>query len=234
MRCAGLTLVIPEKHDAERASVAEAWRRAGGEVVTLGRFWEPPALDPASVRCYGNDTFCLVLAQKLNLTLISPADDFLRFVPPDLLKRALSFTTLAIALTLPFPAFVKPMTPKQFAGRVFNDADALRQETEGLPAETPVMISEIVEIVAEARTFVVNRRVASRAIYEGEASESMLAALRDLPTAAPDEEPIVIDWACIAGKGWAVLEANAAWGAGLNGCDPVAVLPCIERATRSA
>ncbi len=33
--------------------------------------------------------------------------------------------------------------------------------------------------------------------------------------------------------GWAFLEANATWGAGLNGCDPVAVLPCLAAATRA-
>lgn len=34
----------------------------------------------------------------------------------------------------------------------------------------------------------------------------------------------------IDGRGWAVVEANAAWGAGLYGCDPEEVLKVLARA----
>jgi hypothetical protein len=82
-----LTLVIPAKRDPERDSVAEVWRDAGGDVERLDRFWEPPEhLQRSRVRLYGNDTFCLVVAQKLNLTLISPDDKVLASAP-DFLKR---------------------------------------------------------------------------------------------------------------------------------------------------
>ena len=234
MQFSGLVLVVPEKRDTERASVAAAWRHAGGDVVELGRFWDPPDLDPRAVRCYGNDTFCLVLAQKLGLQLVSPPDDFLRSVPPALRKREIAFTSLGAAGSGPFPRFVKPVVPKQFSARVFSAADELAHEARDLPAETEVIVSEIVDIAAEARTFVVDGKVVSVAVYEGAATDGMMNELRELPSAAPDGQPIVIDWAYLRGKGWAVLEANAAWGAGLNGCDPVAVLPCIERATRTA
>ena len=39
----------------------------------------------------------------------------------------------------------------------------------------------------------------------------------------------VLDAALI--RGWALLEANAAWGAGLNGCDPRGAMACIAEAT---
>ena len=61
----GLTLVIPDKPDVERDAVAASWHAQGGTVLRLGRFWEPPALDVATIRVYGNETFALVLAQKL-------------------------------------------------------------------------------------------------------------------------------------------------------------------------
>ncbi len=47
----------------------------------------------------------------------------------------------------------------------------------------------------------------------------------DLPRA------VVVDVGLIAGRGWAVIEFNAAWGAGLNGCDPEKVLPAILAAS---
>ncbi len=46
----------------------------------------------------------------------------------------------------------------------------------------------------------------------------------DLPRAA------VLDVGVIAGRGWAVVEQNAAWGAGLYGCDPAEVLAVIRHA----
>ena len=46
-------LVIPEKPDVERDEVARVWQENGGQVLSLGRFWEPPLLDPTQVRLYG-------------------------------------------------------------------------------------------------------------------------------------------------------------------------------------
>ena len=70
-----LVLVIADKPDIERDAVAAAWQAAGGEVLRLGRFWDPPALDAARVRIYGAEAFAQVLAQRLGLALLSPADD---------------------------------------------------------------------------------------------------------------------------------------------------------------
>ncbi|QDE72371.1 DUF4343 domain-containing protein [Myxococcus sp. NMCA1] len=43
----------------------------------------------------------------------------------------------------------------------------------------------------------------------------------------------VLDAAWVEGRGWALLEANAAWGAGLNGCDAAEAARCIAEATRA-
>lgn len=80
-------LVIPEKPNSERDAVSVAWQSGGGEALRLGRFWEPPIIKASRVRLYGNDTFCLVLAEKLGMKLVSPADDLLLHVGFDLLKR---------------------------------------------------------------------------------------------------------------------------------------------------
>ncbi len=42
---------------------------------------------------------------------------------------------------------------------------------------------------------------------------------------------VVLDVGQIAGRGWAVVEANAAWGAGIYGCAPEAALDVIRHAT---
>ncbi len=41
----------------------------------------------------------------------------------------------------------------------------------------------------------------------------------------------VINVGVIAERGWAVVELNAAWGAGLYGCDPERVLDVVQHAT---
>ena len=83
-----LILVISDKPDIERDAVADVWSAAGGDVLRLGRFWDPPALDPQRVRLYGSDSYCQVLAQKLGLALVSPPDDWLLQLAPAVTKRA--------------------------------------------------------------------------------------------------------------------------------------------------
>lgn len=231
----GLTLLIPAKPDRERDAVAHAFVNAGGAVLALDRFWEPPALEPISVRVYGPDTFCLVLQQKLGLVLDSPPDDALLRLPDQLRRRAIHQTTLGALEKETFPSFVKPVMPKQFRAGVFSPVDVVRDESRGLTADTSVMISEVVNFTAEVRTFVLGGRVLDGCLYEGTpknindawATAELAAQAISLPPA------VVIDVGYIEDRGWAVIEFNAVWGAGLNGCDPRKVLPAILNGTRA-
>jgi len=42
---------------------------------------------------------------------------------------------------------------------------------------------------------------------------------------------VVVDVGFVGGRGWTVIEFNAAWGAGLNGCNPERFLPAIVAAS---
>jgi hypothetical protein len=228
-----LTLCIPAKSDSERDAVAAAWRARGGDVVALDRFWDPPLLDRSAVRLYGNDTFCLVVAQKLGLTLISPPDDLLIRLGPAASQRAVAAQTLSQALLGPFPAFIKPLVPKVFRAAVYPGADALRAETVGLQFDTPILNSEIVSFEAEARAWVLNGEIKSCAIYEGDGRVD--AAREFLQTIVVNPlipTTCVLDAGFIPGRGWALIEANATWGAGLNDCDAAAAAECLEWATQ--
>jgi hypothetical protein len=228
----GLTLLVPERTDVERDAVASSWIMHGGEVLRLGRFWDPPALDARQVRVYGNDTFCLVLAQKLDLTLISPPDDLLLHLDASVIGRQLEGLPLADIDRLRYPTFVKSMVPKLFTARVYGSAQELRDQTRGLEPETLVLSSEIVEFAAEVRAFVLDGEVLTFAAYEG--ANVDLDAARDFVShvAVGDRIPrtCVLDVGPILGRAWAVIEANATWGAGLNGCEPVAAARCIAAA----
>jgi len=121
----GLNLLIPDKPDTERDSLAEAVSQHGAKVHRIGRFWDPPAFDRATVRVYGPDSFCLVLQQKLGFELCSPDDDLLLRVPQEYLQRRITQSQLAEAQALSYPVFVKPVTPKQFRGAIYQSFKSL-------------------------------------------------------------------------------------------------------------
>ena len=131
-----------------------------------------------------------------------------------------------------FPSFIKPATPKQFRGAVYESSDALAAECLGLQPDTAVFVSEPVTFAAEARTFVMDGLVLDAAVYEGE-SEAVGAEkfVEALTRSMPLPRTVVVDVGFIDGRGRAVIEFNAAWGAGLNGCDPDKVLAAIAVAS---
>lgn len=67
-------LLLPEKHDEERAEVAKAWKARGGSVLFIGKFWVKPSIGLQKPAIYGGSSFALVSAQILDLTLLSPQD----------------------------------------------------------------------------------------------------------------------------------------------------------------
>jgi ATP-grasp domain, R2K clade family 2 len=229
----GLILVVPEKRDPERDRVVEAWTSSGGTVIRLGRFWEPPILDPKAVRIYGNDTFALVLAQKLGLHLVSPPDDLLAHLTPEWLKRRIEIRQLAEAASFSYPTFVKPIVPKLFRAATYLSEADLATECKGLESGTRVLVSEVVAFLAEARCFLLRDEVQDVAVYEGEASlDGATVLMQQVAKSELLPEACVLDIGLIADRGWAVIEANAPWGAGLNGCNAEKVISCIAASTK--
>lgn len=234
MNTADLTLLIPEKPDPEREDVARAWRAGGGTVLPIGRFWDPPSLDTEQVRLYGSETFCLILAEKLGLELISPADDLVTTLERELLGREVRAVALSEIDGVSFPAFVKSLLPKQIPSRVYSDSADLEGQTKGLDPAAVLMVSGVIDIAAEARCFVLNGAVLDCAFYEGEGDiESARALGADVARRSVLPPAVVVDVAATSNGSWVVIEFNAAWGAGLNGCAAEAVLPVIEAASRA-
>jgi hypothetical protein len=233
MNLKGKTLLIPDKPDEERDAVADAWRESGGEVIRLARFWETPALKSKSVCLYGGSNFSLVVAQKLNLELISPADDWLLKIDPKWLKRKLFSRTLAEIGNVSFPIFVKPIVPKIFRAAVYSPSQELIDECRNLEKETKLLFGEVVCFESEARAFVLEQQLLDCHIYEGDGElHSAKDFIRSFLQGNSVPLTCVIDVGFIADKGWAIVEANASWGAGLNGCNARRILPAIVSATR--
>jgi hypothetical protein len=183
---------------------------------------------------YGADSFCLVLQQKLGLALCSPDDELLLRVPSEFLKRRITHHALGESSLIIFPSFVKPVVPKQFCGAVYQSSEELAAECHGLSPDTVLFVSEPVAFSAEARTFVLDGRVLDAAVYEGNGEASAAGTfVTALTRAISFPRTVVVDVGFIDSRGWAVVEFNAAWGAGLNGCDPEKVLSAIVAASGS-
>ena len=228
-------LLIPQKSDEERNSVLKTWIDLGGQGQRLDRFWEkPPELENKKIAVYGNDTFALVVAQIFNLTLISPDDSLIARLDKKWTKRFIQEKQISEVTQKDFPNFIKPVTPKQFAAKVFRTVEEFVKETKGLAVSEKVLISEIVSVEAEARAFILNKSLLDVAIYEGQADrhsamEFLVDFLSDPTMTLP--KTCVIDIGNNSHLGWFIIEFNSSWGAGLNNCDPKKVIEAIVEAT---
>jgi hypothetical protein len=143
-------------------------------------------------------------------------------------------------------AFIKPANDKCFAAQVYGSGQEL-PGCDTLDDSTPVLIAEPVRWTVEYRCFVLDRELRTSSPYlrdgglarnadgeweapaaeERDASEFAGLVLSDSEVHLPPA--VVLDVGIIRDRGWAVVEANAAWGSGIYGCDPDEVLKVVQR-----
>ncbi len=237
------TLILTPRFTEDAQALWRAAGQLGWHVERLTSWRIPDELrtvyDPV---LYLEAMFGPTLAEQLGLRLLEPAIDWLPCLPEEFRKRWVSLMPLRIARQLAGPAFIKPPNDKSFPARVYAGAEL----PEGYDEDSPVLVAEVVRWEVEFRCFVLDRQSRTLSVYlrDGElqreqgfaATESELVeaesvvrgvladARVDLPRAA------VLDVGVIAGRGWAVVEQNAAWGSGIYGCDPVRVLEVLRHA----
>jgi hypothetical protein len=89
-----------------------------------------------------------------------------------------------------------------------------------------------VNFTVEVRTFVLDGVVLGAGVYEGKSEATdAVEFVGGLTRSMSLPRTVVVDVGFIDRRGWAVIEFNPAWGAGLNGCDPERVLPAIVSAS---
>lgn len=240
-------LVLPPRYTPDSIALWEAAASAGWCVERL-HGWRPPDwLKGQEVALYGEPLFAAVVADELGLVLLEPPFNWLADLPEGYRSRTVRFATLAQARDCTQPTFIKPADDKCFAAKVYPSGSGL--PADGLlPDATPVLMAEPVQWVVEFRCFVLDRKVEALSPYqrygelaqtsdgrwpasETERQEALnfaVAVLSDTKVLFPPA--VVLDVGIIEGRGWAVIEANAAWGSGIYGCDPAAVLRVVQRA----
>ncbi|NUM32976.1 MAG: ATP-grasp domain-containing protein [Candidatus Brocadiae bacterium] len=164
-------------------------------------------------------------------------------LPQQIVKRDIYVTTLQKALEIKKRCFVKPSIGKFFRSGLYNQK-SLSKATKNLPNNMLVQIQEPVIWTAEYRCFVVEKRTVSVSSYFSNshqlffnASNSELKEAKRFANSIFEEYDIdtppsfTLDIGIIKSEGWAVVECNEAWAAGIYSCDPVKVLKALLKAS---
>lgn len=235
------TLILTPRYTEDAQGLWGAAGRMGWGVERLSS-WRVPAhlvTVPEPV-LYVEVVFAPVFAEAFGVRLAEPPVDWLPSVPEEYRRRTVVLSTLGQARALTEPMFVKPPNDKSFPAKSYRGTEL----PPDFPADSPVLVQEIVHWEKEFRCHILDRQLRTFSIYlrDGELQ-------RDAGFVSSDEEDrelvafverfladprvslpksAVVDVGVIRGRGWAVLEQNAPWGAGIYGCDPMEVLPVIR------
>lgn len=236
------TLLLSARASEDNQALWRAAVRLGWSVERVRGLNVPEGIAGDDVLLYIEGLLAPTIAKKLSLRLVEPPADWLVKLPTAYRKREIRLSTLGEARRLQTPAFIKPPNEKLFTPRVFDRGEDLPDYED----EMPVLIAEPVKFQVEYRMFVLDRTIRTMSPY---LRQDQLAALDDYES--PDEErsaaagfgrtilsdksvelprSVVLDVGVITDRGWAVVEANSAWGSGIYGCDPDEVLAVIRHA----
>ncbi len=241
------TLILASREHSSDHGLAHAAEAAGWRVHDLAA---SPAekLDPPVVVYVTTET-ALDASRRLGLALLEPPLDLLARLPGIHLQRTVQFARFADLNRLTSRVFVKPADPlaKVFdAGLYASPADIRTHRP--IPPMTPVLLSEPVEWITEYRCFLLEGRIAAFSPYihfgratwkpwgqggekaqlPGAVSDFLRRLVADQAVLLPPA--VVVDIGLIDERGWAVVEFNPVFCAGLLGADPMAVLPVLARA----
>jgi ATP-grasp domain, R2K clade family 2 len=237
------TLILTSRYSEDSQALWREAIRLGWQVERLLNWRLPNELKLISEPVlYVEALMADAIAEQLGVQLLSPSNDWLPNLPEAYRKRWVYLSTLQEARQSGKTAFIKPPNDKSFAADVY----AVGGLPTDYPDETPVLVAEIVSWSKEFRCFILNRSMKTFSIYlrdgdlqsannflhteeeEREVREFVETLLSDQQVEIPSAT--VIDVGVIQERGWAVVEQNAAWGAGLYGCDPVQVLEVLRYA----
>jgi len=227
-------LLIPDKEDSETDQLAKVWESRGGEVKRIGKFWVKPEVGNKRVCLYGYDSFCLVLAQVLDLKMQMVKDESIAELPKKFLKREVQIIQVNEKENIEFPRFIKPSTPKLFKAEIFENLNQLNSKIDGIDNKERLICSEVIAVDKEVRSFILNNQIMDLAYYEGDGEIDQARIFINQVLNNQELEflnTFVLDVGYNTNDGWFVIEFNSSWGAGLNYCDPEKVIECIREAT---
>lgn len=237
------TLILSHRHTEDSQRLWRAAAQIGWRTERTSCRLQPDLLAADEPVVYMEALVAPTVAEAFGITLREPPNDWLPNLPMEYLNRQVCLSTLGEARKVEARRFVKPPNDKSFPAAVYRGSEIPDLD---MSPDSPVLVSEIVAWEKECRCFILDREVRTFSMYlrggelqkeAGYASsdaedaevldfcKKVLADLRvDMPRA------VVMDVGVITGRGWSVVELNAAWGSGLYGCDPAEALEVIRHA----
>lgn len=241
------TLMFSDRTVRGCPALADAARAAGWRTAEM---FAPKAKDAAPPFVYyGTTDLALDAARRFDLALIEPPLDMLARLPQEFLRRSVEFATFGDLDRLMGPTFVKPANPlnKSFDVGVYSNVSDIRR-SRLVHKTNPVLLSEPVEWSSEYRCFILEGRLVAWSSYmthgrlawdpflPDRGHETLPAPIEPLCLRLTQQVPLppafVVDIGLIDDRGWAIVEFNPAWCAGILGADPRCVLPVLERSCR--
>jgi len=241
-----IVILAPRVTDDSRAM----WKcclELGWRVQRFSGWRVPDGLvgDDEPVIIYGEPLFAEAVADQLGVALLEPVVTWLPSVSRDYTKRRIELMTLAEARREKSAQFVKPADGKVFDPKVYSSGAELPTD-ENVDGGLQVLVSDIVDYRLEVRSFVCDRELVTMSPYwrndalaqdsdgawpflekeEAEARAFIETILADQSVKLPPA--CTLDVGKMADGEWSIIEANPAWGAGLYGCEPMKVLPCLQ------
>lgn len=182
------------------------------------------------------------VARQLDSILLGCSSHWLAELPEAFSKRRIDHLELRDVAGIKGDRFIKPALGKSFDAAVRSGQQAVSQ-TSHLPSSLLIHTSEVVEWETEYRCFAKDNKVMTLSPYRrgGVAFSSYKSPLRgphreseeasefanSVLNAVPCPRAFVLDVGIIKGRGWAVVEPNECWGAGIYGCTPSKVLEVL-------
>jgi hypothetical protein len=240
------TLILTPRYTEDAQALWRAAISLGWQVERLSNWRVSDEITAASDPVlYLEALMAPTIAERFGLQLLEPAIDWLPRLADSYRQRWVFLTTFKEARGLDRAAFIKPPNDKSFPAKVYHPGEL----TVDAADDTPVLVAEIVEWEKEFRCFILDRTLQTFSVYlrqgklqrdadfahslveAGEVTDFISTVLADTQIELP--RSTVIDIGIIKDRGWAVVEQNSAWGAGIYGCDPDAVLAVLRHAAIS-
>lgn len=236
------TLYVPLTTSPTIGALSEEASTRGLLVRPIGIHDDPSStLTPGAAHLFGGPMLAEHVQRQVSLALLEPRDDWLPRLPDRFLLREVRLVPAIEAYALPDRWFVK--MPRE---KALEPGPYVGHELPALPADEPLLVSELVRMTSEWRFWILDGIVHASSSYRrngypdarplAETAEgaSVLAFVDDLLDDQADQLPsaVVIDvaWVEHPRRGWAVVEANMAWFSSHYAGDPGRVLDVVLRA----
>ena len=243
------SLILSSRYTTDSQILRETARNLGWETLRLDGQRLPDWFDPPDdqIAMFYTAPHAFDIASQLGRSLVGCPSDWTPTLPQDFLSREIRQTTLADALDITEPRFVKHSVSKAFPAAVYT-SDSLAEATDKLQPTSLVHVGEPVTFDVEYRCFVYDRLISTicpylrfgNAITDHNDTIGSTADELDAATAFAQSvlncddvhcpPAFVLDVGLIADRGWAVVEFNECWASGIYSCDPQRVLDTLVRA----